>query len=232
MRRYLHPVLAGLTGFLLLSLLSLSELRADVSIQTYKALGLRVADVLTGSVFQVQVRPDAGKEIIAVVTAFTGKKKNDEAVEVYLAVFRETEGGLEKVYLRQFREQAGGPVAHGELQLLDFDGDGIQEIILTYEVQRSPLIREREAEVIYADKDGFHTAWKGLVLYDATRAAREVPPERRDHFEREVDIAETMRTRAVTLFLKKTVRAVAGEQLESPKEILESFPLKEKPEDW
>ena len=232
MRPFSRPVFTGLAGLILLSLVSVSELRADVSIRAYKALGLEVADVLTGTVFQVQVRPDAGKEIIAVVTAFTGKKKNDQAVEVHFVIFRETDGALEKVYHRQFREEAGGAVAHGELQLLDFDGDGVQEIIVTYEVQRSPLIREREAEVIFADEDGFHTAWKGLILYDATRAAREVPPERRDHFQREVDIGETMRTRAITLFLRKTVYAVAGEQLESPKEILESFPLKEKPEDW
>ena len=121
MRPISRPVFTGLAGLILLSLVSVSALRADVSIRAYKALGLEVADVLTGTVFQVQVRPDAGKEIIAVVTAFSGKKQNDQAVEVHFVIFRETDDALEKVYHRQFREEAGGAVAQGELQLLDFD---------------------------------------------------------------------------------------------------------------
>jgi hypothetical protein len=43
---------------------------------------------------------------------------------------------------------------------------------------------------------------------------------------RKLDFANTRRTKGVTLFMTKTMIAVAGERLPQPKEIQETFPLK------
>jgi hypothetical protein len=65
-----------------------------------------------------------------------------------------------------------------------------------------------------------------LLAYDATRAAREIPVERRDRYMRELDIVKTLRTRGVTLYVRKYVIAVAGERLPKPKTVEETFPLR------
>ena len=68
--------------------------------------------------------------------------------------------------------------------------------------------------------------------YVATRSARDVPAERRDRFSREIDLAETMRARGVTLFVNKTVYAVAGERLPEPRVLRETFALKPSDDRW
>lgn len=213
----------------LFSVVAISSVRADQSMRAYRALDVEVGDVLNGTVLQAQVRPNAGRELVALVTAFTGKKDNREAVDIRLAVLRERGEALEIVYSKRYFRAVGDPVARGELQLIDFDGDGIQEIVVRYDVERHPLIREREGEILVAKDDGFEVAWKGTLLYDATRAARDVEPDRRDHYLREIDVPETLRTRGVTLFLRKTVVAVAGERLPEPKRLRETAPLLEGP---
>jgi len=81
--------------------------------------------------------------------------------------------------------------------------------------------------ILYGD-DGFQTAWAHPLKYDATRAARSVPLERRDRYVRKLDVVSTLRTRGVTLFFDKKVIAVAGERLPEPKMIQETFPLRER----
>jgi len=213
-----------------LAIVATSLVHADQSLRAYRALGMEVGDVLNGTVLQAQVRPNAGKEIVALVTAFTGKRDNDAAVDVHLAVLRPKGEVLETVFMKRYHETVGAPVARGELQLIDFDGDGVQEIVVRYDVERNPLIREREGEVLVAESTGFRVAWQGRLLYDATRAARDVAPDRRDHWLREIDFPETLRTRGITLFLRKTVVAVAGERLPEPKRLRETAPLLEAPQ--
>ena len=53
-----------------------------------------------------------------------------------------------------------------------------------------------------------------------------MPADRRDRYLRKLDFANTRRTKGVTLFMTKTVIAVAGERLPQPKDIQETFPLK------
>ncbi len=194
--------------------------------RTYQAMGIEAQKVLAGSVLTTRVIPKGGKQIVAMVTYFTGKRDEARAVNVRLEIFNQKGEALSSVYARDFGKENGGYVARGEIELVDLDGDGANEIIVGFENLKDPLVRERKGEIILRDKGGFRTAWSGILEYDATRAARKIPVERRDRFSREVDILGTLRTRGITLLMKKTVIAVAGERLSEPKVITETFPLR------
>ncbi len=201
--------------------------RADIAPQVYETIGIQPADVLSGTVLSATVLPgDGNKQVVTVTTYFTGKRGNHEAVSVRLDVFRHRAGELVRVFGRDFGEERGGLVGKGELQLIDLDMDGVNEIIVSYESFLDRLIEQRLGEVIINEDGNFRTAWSGALDYDATRAARDVPRERRDRFHREFDFGNTMRTRGVTLFMNKQMIAVAGERLAVPKTVEETFPLR------
>ncbi len=216
-----------LSAFATLVTLSLVVIpaRADTARQAYEAMGLQSADVLRGTVLLATVLPGDDKQVVAVTTYFTGKRGN-QAVSVRLDVFRHGANELVRVYGRDFGEESGGLVGKGELQLIDLDMDGVNEIIVSYESFLDRLIEQRLGEVIINEDGNFRTAWSGALDYDATRAARDVPRERRDRFHREFDFGNTMRTRGVTLFMNKQMIAVAGERLAQPKTVVETFPLR------
>jgi len=192
----------------------------------YGALGLKTTDVLTGTILEAKVLPGDAKQIVCVASYFTGKKEKSDAVNVRLAVFNAFGDGLVTVYARDFGKERGGYVANGDLQLMDLDLDHVNEIIVSFDSFEDPLIDQRIGEVILYEGDGFRSAWTGPLEYDATRAARSVSDERRDRFTREIDYADTMRTRGLTLFMTKKVLAVAGEALPQPKPVQETFPLR------
>ena len=185
---------ALLAALALVPLLAWPAARADTQTDAYAAMGLEVGKVITGTVFTTRVLPGPAKQVVALTTYFTGKRERDDAVSVRLDVFRRSGDSLVSVLSRDYGVETGGLVADGDLQIVDLDMDGVNEIV---------------------------------VEYDATQAAREVPVERRDRFQREIDLANTIRTRGVTLFFTKTVVAVAGERLAQPKVVQETFPLKE-----
>ncbi len=208
-------------------------IRADTKTDVYRAMGLDVGDVLTGTVLNASVLPGGDKQVVSVVTYFTGKRERDNAVNVRLQVLRREGDKLFTVFGRDLGAERGGNVANGDLLLVDLDRDGLAEIVLSYEDTSSPVIVQRIGEVLLYDGSGdFQIGWSGPLEYDATKAARDVPAERRDRFKREIDIPNTLRSRGVTLFFNKTVVAVAGERLATPKVLQESFPLRPAPEDW
>lgn len=213
-------------GMVLLLVLSLPAQAASGK-DVYEALGIKVKDVLAGTVLTARLLPGNEKQVASVVTFFTGKREKAEAVNVQLAVFTEDEKGLGTVYMRDFGAEQGGYVGAGDLVLLDLDRDGVNEIVVCYDDYREPLIDRRVCEIILRDETGFRPGWSGAVKYDATKAVRDVPAERRDRFDREFDWAGTMRTKGVTLHIDKKVFAVAGERLAEPRMVRESFPLKE-----
>ena len=213
-----------LTSLILVA--ALPAAHADTAAEAYRAMGIKPVDVLTGTVLTAKVLPGADKQVVAVTTYFTGSKEKEDAVNVRLDVFNRSGDSLARVYGRDFGEEAGGAVGAGELQVIDLDRDGVNEIIASFESFLDPLIEERVAEVILNHDGAFKTAWSGAMSYDATRAARDVPRERRDRYSREFDFANTLRTRGVTLFLSKEMIAVAGERLDEPKVVQETFPLR------
>ena len=200
--------------------------RADTAADVYAAMGLKAQDVLTGSVVTARVLPGDAKQVVAIVTFFTGKKDDANAVNVRLEVYRKDGSGLSSVYSRDYGRDNGGFVGRGEIELLDLDGDGSSEIVVSYDQLGNPLVQRRAGEVIVRDSSGFRVAWSGDLEYDATRAARDVPPERRDRFVRTLDPTATIRTKGITLFMTKKVIAVAGERLPEPKTVRETFTLR------
>jgi len=212
----------------LLLLLALPAL-AGSGAEAYRALGIEVGEVLSGTVLSAKVIPGNEKQVACVATSFTGEKGKADAVTVRLGLFTRRGDELSLLYSRDFGEEQGGYVARGDLQLLDLDRDGVSEVIVCYDSYKEPLIEQRVCEVILQEGGQFRTAWVGPVDYDATKAVRDVPKERRDRFTREFDWAGTIRTRGLTLFVSKKVIAVAGQRLDEPKTVQETFPLREAP---
>jgi hypothetical protein len=210
----------------LVAVLLVPALARGAGVDAYRALGFEPQDVLSGTVLNSKVVPGDEKQVVCIATYFTGKKAGDEAVNVRMGVFARAGDELTPLYTRDFGVELSGPVGNGDLQLLDLDRDGVNEIILSLDDYGDPLVEKRVAEVILYDEQGFRTVWSGPVEYDATKAARGIPEERRDRFTREIDIANTLRTRGITLFFEKRVIAVAGERLPQPKIVRETFPLR------
>jgi len=215
--------------FALIGLLgTLAQAQGSRSAAAYEAIGIKPADVLAGTVLHAIVLPGGEKQVISLVTYFTGEKTKEGAVNVRLDVMRSKGNQLAPIYTRDYGEENGGFVGEGDLQLVDLDRDGVNEIIVSFATFADPLIDQRLGEVILYEDDAFQTAWAHPMKYDATRAARNVPLERRDRYVRELDVMNTLRTRGVTLFFEKKVIAVAGERLPEPKVIQETFPLRER----
>jgi hypothetical protein len=203
-----------------------------LSKNVYEIMGLKTKDVLTGPILTSRVLPGlpaVPKQVVAMVTYMTGKREESNAVNVRLEVLRKDGDKLVSLYSRDFGQENGGYVGRGDLELVDLDGDAVNEIIVTYDSYKDSLVTERRAEVLLQDGASFTTAWTGPVEYDATKAVRTVPLERRDRYTRALDIPATLKTRGVTLMVKKTVVAVAGERLEQPKVLQETFPLRGSP---
>ncbi len=204
--------------------------RADLAADAYAAMGIKTSDVLTGTVVTSRVLPGDAKQVVAMVTYFTGKKDEANGVDVRLEVFRRDGNALASLYSRDYGKENGGYVGRGDVELVDLDGDGVAEIVVTYDHLANPLVQQRVGEVIVRDPSAFRVAWSGDMEYDATRDARGVPPERRDRFVRKLDPAATLKTHGITLFMTKKMIAVAGERLAEPKEVRETFPLRPAPE--
>ena len=192
----------------------------------YRALGFEPKDVLTSTVLTTKVVPGEAKQIVCIATYFTGEKDEKRAVNVRLGIFRQSGERLVPLYTRDFGEELGGGVGNGDLQVLDLDRDGVNEIVLSLDSYADPLIDQRLAEVLLHDGSEFRVGWSGPIEYDATKAVRNVPAERRDRYVREIDIVDTMRTRGITLFFDKKVVAIAGQRLPEPKIVEETFPLR------
>jgi hypothetical protein len=203
-----------------------TPLQAAGIAEVCKAIGIKEKDAMFSSVLTGRVLEGNSKQIVAVTTFFTGSKGRDDAVNVRLDVFNERGGKLVPVFSRDYGKEYAGYVGRGDLELVDLDTDGINDIIVTFDRQDNPLVEQRLGEVILLGSAGFEVGWKGIMMLDATRDARSVPLERRDHFRREVDIPRTLKSRGATLFLKKKMIAVAGERLEKAKELTETFPLR------
>ncbi len=203
---------------------------ADTPADAYRAMGIKPADVITGTVLTSAILPGKDKQVVVLVDYFTGSKEETTATNVRLEVFKRDGERLVSIYSRDFGKENGGYVGRGDVELVDLDGDGANEIVVSYADFKNPVIERRAGEVIVHEPAGFRTAWAGDMDYDATRAARDVPAERRDRFTRKLDVPATLRTHGITLFFKKSVVAIAGERLPEPRQVQETFPLRPVPD--
>ena len=216
---------AGL-AVIALVVLPVSGARADTAADVYKQMGIKVKDVMNSSVATARVLPGDAKQVVAVVTYLTGRKDEANALGIRLDVYRAEGQKLVPLYSLDASKENGGYVGRGEVAILDLDGDGVSEIGLYYDNLKNDLIQDRRLDVLIFDGTSFRLAWTGSVSYDATKAVRDVPLERRDRYLRKLDFANTRRTKGITLFMTKTVIAVAGSRLPQAKQIQETFPLK------
>jgi hypothetical protein len=203
-----------------------SGARADTALEVYKQIGVKVKDVMNSSVATARVLPGDAKQVVAVVTYLTGKKDEADALGVRLEVYRTSGASLLPVYSLDASKENGGYVGRGEVAILDLDGDGVSEIGLYYDNLKNDLIQDRRLDVVVYDGTAFRVAWSGSVSYDATKAVRDVPLDRRDRYLRKLDLSNTRRTKGITLFMTKTMIAVAGSRLPQAKQVQETFPLK------
>lgn len=201
---------------------------AMAGVEVYAAMGIDKGKVISATQTISRVLPGDDKQVVCLVAYFTGKTEKTAAIKLRLAVLDRSDEKYTIVWEQDFSAKYGGNVGEGNLELLDLDRDGQSEIVVSFDLFSDPLIRQRLGEVIVWDEDRFKTGWSGLFEYDATKAVRDVPVERRDHFIRELDMISTMRTRGVTLFFNKTMIAVAGERLSEPKVVEETFPLRKR----
>lgn len=208
--------------------LALSALPATAGVEAYAAMGIDKGKVISATQTTARVLPGDAKQLVCLVAYFSGTNEKNPVVKLRLAVLEESDGKYTPVWEQDFSAKYEGNVGEGNLELLDLDRDGQSEIVVTFDLFTEPLIRQRFGEVIVWDEDGFKTGWSGWFEYDATKAVRDVPVERRDHFIRELDLINTLRTRGVTLFFNKTMIAVAGERLVEPKVVEETFPLRKR----
>jgi len=210
--------------------LVLSAHPASADIEAYAVMGIDKGKVISATQTSARVLPGDDKQLVCLVAYLSGKKERNDAVKLRLAVLEGSDGKYTLVWEQDFSTKYGGYVGEGNLELLDLDRDGQSEIIVTFDLFSEPLIRQRLGEVIvWEEEGGFATGWSGRFEYDATKAVRDVPVERRDHFIRELDLISTLRTRGVTLFFDKTMISVAGERLAEPKVVEETFPLRKRP---
>lgn len=197
--------------------------------EVFLAMGLKPKSVLTGTVLRGDVLADPGEEVVAIATWMTGAKDKAQAVAVRFAILTEDGGRVRLLQKTDYGDRYPGGVGRGEIELLDVDGDGRREILVTFDDYADRLIERRRGELLHGVGGALAVGWEGEVSYDSTREAREVPPERRDRFVRTINYGETLKTRGVTLYFDKKVYAVAGETLPQPQVVLESFPLKPPP---
>jgi hypothetical protein len=194
----------------------------------YEALGFKAADVLTGTIVNAEVLPGGKKQVVCVATYLTGKSDKEKAVNVKLGVF-DTEGDrLVERYVRDLGRERGGLIGNADLNVFDLDHDGMSELIVSFDDFADPLVEQRPGEILAFRNGKFEAVWSGYFEYDATRAARTVPEELRDRYVRDIDFAATLQTRGITLFMNKTMVAVAGERLAEEQVIQETFPLGER----
>ncbi len=201
---------------------------AMAGVEVYAAMGIDKGKVISATQTISRVLPGDDKQVVCLVAYFTGKTEKTAAIKLRLAVLDRSDEKYTIVWEQDFSAKYGGNVGEGNLELLDLDRDGQNEIVVSFDLFSDPLIRQRLGEVIVWDEDRFKTGWSGVFEYDATKAVRDVPVERRDHFIRELDLISTMRTRGVTLFFNKRMIAVAGERLSEPKVVEETFPLRKR----
>jgi hypothetical protein len=189
----------------------------------YEAMKIRPSEVLTGTVVAANVLPGGDKQTVALVTYLTGRKDEAGAVNVRLAVFRRDGDTLIEAYARDYGEENGGHVGRAELELVDLNGDDMKEVVVSFEDFRDKLVSQRRTEVVTWERGTARVVWTGTTAYDATRAARGVPPERRDAYTRRLDTTASLRSRGESVVFEKKMTAVAGERLAEPRVTREAF---------
>ena len=180
--------------------------------------------VVTGkTVLSGNVLGGTERESAALVEYLVPGKKDQGSVGLLLGLYAGEGASRKLLWSRDYAAVSGGGAAGGTLALLDLDGDDRPEIIVTWQRRQNETIEET-AEILRCAGESCEPAWSGPMRLD-TSAASSVPPEKRERFFREIDLAKTVRTRGGVLYVKKTVAMAAGMAVNPVRTIEETFPL-------
>ncbi len=161
---------------------------------------------------------DGRREGVLLVVALTGEKDPARATEVLLGTW-DAEGGEkgELLWSRHVAAETGQPAHDGEMEILDLDGDGRQEIVLSWDRGLRRGLVDRWAEIwTFPDPRRPVKVWEGPWGRD-TRLDRETPADRKESFEREIDYGATRAARGRAIVFRDTWRMIAGKALDPPR---------------
>lgn len=184
-------------------------------------------NVLSRTTLKSDVTDAPGKETVVLTEFLTGKSEEADAIDVILTVYENRQEGAVPTWGRDYLKEWGGPLAGGELSLVDLDGDGRNEIMVSMHHGDDPGRVNVEAEILWAVGGSFVRAWNGPIRVDTSGA--DLPVERRERYTREIDFDRTTRTRGGMIFFNKKISMTAGVQIEPASVIGESFPLRARP---
>ena len=176
---------------------------------------------------------DGVPEILMLVNALTGAREPEHASEVIVGILGGPEGTGERraalLWARHVAQETGRPAHSGEIAVVDLDGDGGSELMITWDRAVARTKRERWTEIWCMDAPGkMRKVWEGIWEVD-TRRDPETPDTEKQRFSVEVDFGKTRRLAGKGLVLKKTHAVIAGKTLEEPRVTIETLRMRLRP---
>jgi hypothetical protein len=125
--------------------------------------------------------------------------------------------------------KSGRPAHTGEFSVVDLDGDGGSELILTWDSSLVPEKTERMTEIWAIDGPGrLRKVWSGPWEIDTMRDPDTAEGEQK-HVVRAIDYGKTRALAGGGIVFTKTIHAVAGERLAEPTVTTQSVSLRLRP---
>ena len=161
---------------------------------------------------------DGRREGVMLVEVLTGEKDPARATEVILGTWDAGAGEKgELLWSRCVTADTGQPAHDGEMEILDLDGDGQQEIVLSWDRGLRPGLVDRWAEIwTVPDPRRPVRVWEGPWGRD-TRLDEQTPPAKRSSFEREIDYGATRAAKGRGIVFRDTWRMIEGQALDPPR---------------
>lgn len=190
---------------------------------------------------------DGRFEALVLVNALTGEHQPERAAEVILGIIGsdDSDGAKaamvksqakkrkraadrnrgELLWVRHVMKDTGKPAHDGEITAFDLDGDGVTELMLSWDRSISSEQVDRWAEIYSVhDAQAPRKVWEGVVEKD-TRRDSQTPASQREHFRREIDFSATRAAIGRAIVFTKTHRMIAGKSVEPPRATSERFEM-------
>lgn len=180
--------------------------------------------VISRTLLSADLDGDGIQEQVVLVNRLTGKREEATALDVLIGIYRDSGNEAPPLWSRSILRATGGPCHGGEVILVDLEGNGPPELLLSYSVSVDSTRRERHGELFRWEGGTARMVWSGILELDTSRDEG-TPPAERTRFKRELDLPRTLAARGRTLFLTKQILVAAGVELPSARTIGESAAL-------
>lgn len=177
--------------------------------------------LISRTIFSSDLDGNGVSEEVVLINRITGSRDIERTFDVQIGVYGADDALL---WSESILETLGGPCYGAELTLVDLEGDGLNELVLTYLAADGPSRWEGRGVVYRWELGRAHRVWSGVLRLDNSRD-QEVPPSERTAFRMELDIPKTIGARGRTLFFEKRMTMVAGVSLDAPRALVERFAL-------